>query len=288
MNTSIIGNRLNEKYELLEQIGQGGKSIVYRAKNLDSNNLVACKILLPELLEDELNLKRFRQEAVAAKRLDHPHINSVSDFGEWNGQPFMIMELLNGYCLADLLERQIRLPVNMALLLFKQISDGCAYAHARNIIHRDLKPNNIIILGEEPDYTAKIIDFGIAKIIDENTIAGTKLTKTGDIFGSPLYMSPEQCLGRAVDHKSDIYSLGVLMYETLTGKPPLQGPNAMVTIFKHTKEMPPKFGNIGIEPKLSHEIENIVFKCLAKEAKHRYQTMEELTNIFTDILKDLR
>ncbi len=282
------GLKLNNRYGLLEPIGQGGKSIVYRANDFNLNKIVACKILLPELVNDELNFKRFRQEAIAAKRLEHSNINSVSDFGEWNGQPFMIMEFLAGKSLADIIDTEAKLSIHDAISIFKQIADGCAYAHARNIIHRDLKPSNIVLTNKEGQgYSVKIIDFGIAKIITENTIAGTKLTKTGDIFGSPLYMSPEQCMGRTVDQRSDIYSLGILMYEVLTGKPPLEGPTPMVTIFKHTKEMPTKFGDIGIEPKTSQAIEKIVFKCLAKEAKQRYQTMEEIISALNKVSKTL-
>jgi len=278
------GLTLNEKYELLELIGRGGKSVVYRAQDLETKRIVACKILLPELINDELNFKRFRQEAIAAKRLEHPNINCVSDFGQWDGQPFMIMEFLQGSSLSDLLNQEEKLSIPRVVAIAKQIAAGCGYAHSRNIIHRDLKPGNIIIISSsEHGDIVKIIDFGIAKIISETTIAGTKLTKTGDIFGSPLYMSPEQCMGRSVDHRSDIYSLGTLMYELLTGKPPLEGPTAMVTIFKHTKEMPAKFGDIGAQPKLTHAIENIVFKCLTKDPKQRYQSMDELINALSKV-----
>ncbi len=276
---NATGLKLNNKYEILEPIGRGGKSIVYKAHYLEIKKTVACKILLAELVNDELNLKRFRQEAVAAKRLDHPNIGSVNDFGEWEGQPFMIMEFLQGLPLADLIDKEGKFSINRALPIFIQIANACAYAHSKNIIHRDLKPGNVILMNKNgQNDVVKIIDFGIAKIISENTVAGTKLTKTGDIFGSPLYMSPEQCIGRTVDHRSDIYSLGTLMYEALTGKPPLQGPTALVTIFKHTQEMPAKFGDIGAQPKLTQAMENIVFKCLAKDPKHRYQSMQEITD----------
>ncbi len=273
------GLKLNNRYELLEPVGRGGNSVVYRAHDLENNRTVACKILLPELINDELNLKRFRQEAVAAKRLEHPNINSVSDFGECEGQPFMIMEFLEGQSLSHIISHEKKLDINRALSVFRQIASGCAYAHTRNIIHRDLKPSNIVLINKEgQNDIVKIIDFGIAKIITENTLASTKLTKTGAIFGSPLYMSPEQCLGRVADARSDIYSFGTLMYEALTGKPPLEGPTALVTIFKHTKEMPEKFGDIGAPAKISQHIENVVFKCLAKEPKHRYQSMQEIAD----------
>jgi serine/threonine-protein kinase len=196
----------------------------------------------------------------------------------------MIMEFIEGQSLAELIESEGKLPIHRAVPMFKQIAAGCAYAHSRNIIHRDLKPGNVIVTSKagQNDFV-KIVDFGIAKILHENTIAGTKLTKTGEVFGSPLYMSPEQCMGQAVDHRSDIYSLGTLMYEALTGKPPLKGETAIVTIYLHTKEMPAKFGNIGAENKLTQVIENIVFKCLAKAPQQRFQSMDELTKALDKI-----
>ena len=273
------GTKLADRYEIIEPAGRGGKSLVFKVRDLQTNKIAACKMLLPELINDEQNYRRFRQEATASKRLDHPNINSVSDFGEWDGQPFMIMEFLSPTSLADLLAQEIKLPISRAIPIFMQIAAGCGYAHARNIIHRDLKPGNIIILSQEGKADiVKIIDFGIAKIIAQNTIAGTKLTKTGEIFGSPLYMSPEQCMACRADHRSDVYSLGILMYEVLTGIPPLKGPTALATIYKHTKEMPQKFGEIGTDKKLSQAIENIVFKCLAKAPEQRYQSMEEIVS----------
>ncbi len=273
------GVKLADRYEIIELAGRGGKSLVFKARDLQTNKIVACKMLLPQLLEDEQNNRRFRQEAIAAKRLDHANINSVSDFGEWKGQPFMIMEFLGQTSLCDLLLKEGKLSIHRGLPIFMQIASGCAYAHARNIIHRDLKPSNIIIITNENNTDdAKIIDFGIAKIIAEHTVAGTKLTKTGEVFGSPLYMSPEQCMGRSVDHRSDIYSLGTLMYEVLTGLPPLKGPTALATIYKHTKEMPAKFGDINADKKLTQAVENIVFKCLAKAPAERYQSMDEIVS----------
>jgi len=274
---SDISKRLIGKYEILAPIGRGGKSVVFKARDTESDKIVACKLLLPQLINEERSTKRFKQEAIAAKRLDHININSVSDFGEWNGQLYMIMEFLDGKSLAEIIDSQGKLPINRALRIFTQIAAGCSYAHGRNIIHRDLKPSNLLIINKngQEDFV-KIVDFGIAKIVNESTIAGTKLTQTGEVFGSPLYMSPEQCSGRPVDSRTDIYSLGTLMYETLTGKPPIKGPTALATIYMHTKEMPPKFGDIGADSKLAQAMENIVFKCLAKAPEHRYQSMDEI------------
>lgn len=220
------GRKMIDKYEIFEPIGRGGKSVVFKARDSETQKIVACKLLLPQLLDDERNTKRFKQEAIAAKRLEHPNINSVSDFGEWRGQLYMIMEYLEGMSLAELIEKQGKLSINQAVPIFVQIANGCAYAHGKNIIHRDLKPSNVLLTQKngQNDFV-KIIDFGIAKIMSDSTIAGTKLTRTGEVFGSPLYMSPEQCMGHVVDQTSDIYSLGTLMYEALTGRPPLKKAN---------------------------------------------------------------
>lgn len=279
----IAGQKLMGRYTIIEPIGRGGKSIVFCAEDAETKKMVACKLLLPQLLQEEKELKRFKQEAVAAKRLDHVNINCVSDFGEWNGQLFMIMELLEGSSLADLLDNKKQLPIHRAVPIFIQIAEGCAYAHGRNIIHRDLKPGNVIIGKKDGRETVKIIDFGIAKIVSENTVVGTKITKTGEVFGSPLYMSPEQCMGQVVDHRSDIYSLGTLMYEALTGQPPLRGATPVVTLFMHTREMPAKFNNIDSDRALASATEAIVFKCLAKEAKQRYQSMDEVINALNKV-----
>lgn len=279
-----VGKKFIEKYEILELAGRGGKSVVFQARDTENQKIVACKLLLPQLIGDERNRKRFRQEAIAAKRLDHAHINSVIDFGLWNGQPFMIMEFLEGLSLDNLINREKQLTFDRAVPIFIQIASACHYAHSRNIIHRDLKPSNVVLINANGQHDfVKIIDFGIAKIISENTMAGTKLTKTGETLGSPLYMSPEQCMGQNVDNRSDIYSLGVLMYEVLTGKLPLKGPTALATMFKHVNEMPAKFGNLGNSVKLTRIVENIVFKCLAKSPKQRYQSMEELANAYAKI-----
>jgi eukaryotic-like serine/threonine-protein kinase len=283
-SSSGTGRKLIGKYEILKPAGKGGKSVVFKARDTQTNKIVACKLLLPQLVDEERNAKRFRQEAIAAKRLDHININSVNDFGEWSGQLYMIMEFLEGQSLAELIDGQGKLSITRAVPIFIQIAAGCAYAHGRNIIHRDLKPGNVLIIDKNgQNDIVKIVDFGIAKIINENTIAGTKLTQTGEIFGSPLYMSPEQCMGRAVDQRADIYSLGTLMYEALTGRPPLKGPTALATIYKHTKEMPPKFGNIGADPKLTQAVENVVFKCLAKSPDQRYSSMDEIINAFAKL-----
>lgn len=265
------------KYEILDLIGKGGMSTVYRTNNLETKRIVACKVLLPRLLDDKKNRRRFEHEAEAAKRLTHQNIINVHDFGETDGQPYMIMDYLDGISLSDLIESSGKLTIKRALPIFVQICDALAFAHKRDIVHRDLKPSNIMLSGKEdsPDF-AKVVDFGIAKIIREHTEESTKLTKTGEIFGSPLYMSPEQCLGQPVDRRSDIYSFGILMYEVLKGKPPLEGPDPLSTMFKQMNDKPEDLGNIDPDARLVQSVESIIFKCMSKSPASRYQNMESV------------
>jgi serine/threonine protein kinase len=265
------------KYEVLDLIGKGGMSSVYRTRNLETERIVACKVLLPRLLDDKKNRRRFEHEAEAAQRLTHNNIINVHDFGETDGQPFMIMDYLDGISLSELIESNGKLPIRRALPIFIQICDALSFAHKRDIVHRDLKPSNIMLSGEESSSDfAKVVDFGIAKIIKEHTEESTKLTKTGEIFGSPLYMSPEQCMGQAVDRRSDIYSFGILMYEVLKGKPPLEGPDPLSTMFKQMNDQPEDLGKIDHDTRLVQIMENIIFKCMNKNPAARYQNMESL------------
>ncbi len=265
------------KYQILDLIGKGGMSSVYKTQNLETRRIVACKVLLPRLLDDKKNRRRFEHEAEAAQRLTHKNIINVHDFGETDGQPFMIMDYLDGISLSDLIESSGRLPIRRALPIFVQICDALAFAHKRDIVHRDLKPSNIMLSGTEdsPNFT-RVVDFGIAKIIKEHTEESTKLTKSGEIFGSPLYMSPEQCMGQPVDRRTDIYSFGILMYEVIKGKPPLEGPDPLSTMFKQMNDKPEDLGDIDPDARLVQSMENIIFKCMNKSPAARYQNMESV------------
>ncbi|MDZ4837278.1 MAG: protein kinase [Candidatus Melainabacteria bacterium] len=264
------------RYEVLETLGQGGMGIVLKARNRALKKLVAIKVLHAAMIGDATNGKRFEIEAQAGSKLSHPNLVSVFDYGYIKADtPFLVMEYIEGISLDKLLEEQRgRLPLTQLLDIFKQVNKGLSYIHNNGIIHRDLKNSNIMIQMIEGEQYAKLLDFGIAKILADGEIDPQHLTKTGSVFGSPPYMSPEQCRGIKTDARSDIYSIGCCMYECVAGSPPLLGDNALQTLFKHANERPEPLshGNSEIESKLAE----IIHKCLELSPDDRFQTASEL------------
>src|SRR5262249_17235194 len=226
-------------------------------------------------------LQRFQNEAKATSTLHHPNIVSTLDCGvSTQGHAFLIMDLVDGISLSHLIKDNETLPPERALNIFHQICDALAHAHKKGIIHRDLKPSNVVILTDRdiPDIV-KIVDFGIAKIVteqEEGDLTTQGLTKTGEVFGSPLYMSPEQCRGQKLDGRSDVYSMGCLMYQTLTGRPPLAGGNPLETIYRQMSDAPTPIVQDNEPENLTKRLSAIIMKCLAKDAGDRYQSMELL------------
>lgn len=275
----MVGKIIGDKYEVLETIGGGGMGMIYKAKHILMKRIVAIKMMHPQYVSSASNLKRFQQEAQAASALSHPNILAVFDFGLTPaGAPFLVMDFLEGTNLAEVLDEVGLLPASRATNIFAQACAGLAHAHSKGVIHRDLKPGNIMLVefDQRKDFV-KIVDFGIAKVLpsgDESESA--HLTQTGEVFGSPLYMSPEQCRGRNLDIRSDIYSLGCVMYRTLTGSSPFFGQDPMECMYKQVNEAPNKFFETNPDTKAPEALEGIVFKCLAKEPADRYQTMLEL------------
>lgn len=261
-------------YEILSVLGRGGMSIVYKAKHRLMDRIVAIKLLQGET--DTLALERFKQEAKAASSLNHPNIIAIYDFGIIDNQAYLVMDCLEGKTLADVLDDEVNISQERTVNLFRQACMGLEHAHKNGIVHRDLKPGNLCLVKDERGKELlKIVDFGIAKLVD-NTSAQLNLTQTGEIFGSPLYMSPEQCMAKQLDQRSDIYSLGCVMYECLVGRPPLRGDTAYETMTMHVSKAPDAFiksaPNIPINP----SIEAIVFRCLEKKPEDRYQTVAEI------------
>lgn len=239
---------------------------------------VAIKMLHAHLISDAHALQRFQQEAKASCALTHPNIISVFDFGiAPEGQPYLVMEYLKGHSLSETLEREKTLRSARALHIFIQTCEALAHAHANGIVHRDLKPSNIVltIAGEDKNFV-KIVDFGIAKLLPAAGREAMQLTQTGEVFGSPLYMSPEQCMAQKLDNRADIYSLGCVIYETLTGIPPLVGKHSVDTIQKHVNEMPRPLRYANPDISVPDGMEPILFKALAKDPNQRYQSMQEL------------
>ncbi len=230
---------IDQKYKIIELVSRGNMGLVYKARHILLDKVFAIKVLAPDEPLKEVSRERFQREAHAAATLEHPNIISVHDFGILdNGGLYLVMEYLEGETLADLLVREKKLDFQTAIPIFKQICVALEYAHNHGVIHRDLKPSNIMLVkdykGEE---LAKVIDFSIAKFTRKKPEQKT-ITKPGQVFGSPLYMSPEQCQGKKPDLRSDIYSLGCVMYEVLCGEPPLVGETLLATIYKHVNELP--------------------------------------------------
>ena len=275
------GEVIDERFKIVKLLGRGGMGSVYEIEHLHLHAHYALKILSKGHTNDA-SWRRFEIEARATNKLDHPNLIKVHDFGLLpDGQPFFIMDLVEGETLSDVLKRRGRLPVEQVVKLFIQVGFALSYAHSNGIVHRDIKPSNIILTKGSSDKTedslVKLVDFGIAKLTGQDGFSQQTLTRTGEIFGSPLYMSPEQCMGVAVDHRSDLYSLGCVLFEALTGAPPLVGDSALATMMKHQSEAPPtlKEASMGIEyPK---RIEQVVARLLEKDSSCRYQSAELLT-----------
>jgi len=244
----------------------------------------AIKVLAPDKPLEEVSRQRFQREAQATAALHHPNIISVHDFGVLeNGALYLAMEYLEGETLASRLERTPRLDLDSALPIFKQICLALDYAHKQGIVHRDLKPSNIMLVKDDKNEDqAIVIDFSIAKFTRKKPTQNT-ITRPGQIFGSPLYMSPEQCQGKKPDHRSDIYSMGCLMYETLCGIPPFIGDSNLTTIYKHVNELPAPFSRHVKDDSLPGELQSIVFKALAKQPENRYQSASELAQALENL-----
>ncbi len=259
-----IGMIIGDRYEILEKIGTGGMSDVYKAKDHKLNRLVAVKVLKQEFSENANFVSKFRIEAQAAAGLAHPNIVNVYDVGEENGIYYIVMELVEGITLKKYIEKKARLSVKEAVSIAIQVSMGIEAAHNNHIIHRDIKPQNIIISKEGK---VKVTDFGIAKAATSNTI-------TSNVMGSVHYTSPEQARGGYSDEKSDIYSLGITMFEMLTGRVPFNGETTVAIAIKHIQEEMPSPREYISEIPVS--VEQIVFKCCQKSPDRRYQSMGEL------------
>lgn len=264
------------KYLILEKIGSGGISTVYKVRHSVLDRLYALK-LLQEVKQD--SLLRFQQEAKAATLLNHPNIVGVVDFGVSDGIPYMVMDFVDGVTLGKY-TRDKKQNTEGLSRVFGEVCLALAHAHEKGVIHRDIKPGNIMITtdSENVDH-AVVVDFGIAKIIGEPSNTNPNLTRTGDVFGTPLYMSPEQCQGSSiVDARSDIYSLACVMYEVIAGKPPFEGDSAYQIIHQHMSKAPPPFSNELRKSKGIGKLEAIILKAMAKDPSDRYQYMLEMSS----------
>ncbi|CAN5233797.1 hypothetical protein BH11CYA1_BH11CYA1_35900 [soil metagenome] len=269
---------LPEQYEIFEQVSEGGMGVIFRGRHKRTGARLAIKVLHPHLSTNQLHLRRFEQEARTASTLDHPNIVVVHDFGVTpKSIAYLVMEWLDGSNLDPVIRIGGTISLARFLHIFIQATNALAHAHRKGVIHRDIKPSNLILATtpERPDFV-KVVDFGIAKVLTEESDEGMNLTRTGDILGSPLYMSPEQCMGNKMDARSDIYSLGCVMYQALVGVTPLKGENAVQLIFRHVHDMPAQPRTIKADIELPEIMEPLLFKCLQKDPDNRFRTMDEL------------
>lgn len=267
------------RYRILSLIGSGGMGSVYKALDLTLNRHVALKMLHRELIPDEHALVRFQNEARATTRIKHAGVVAVYDFGLAEDQrPYLIMDYVEGISLASLIVSSQQLEPGRCAAIFSQVADTLAHTHKKRVFHRDLKPSNILVVHEAPDRESiRVVDFGIAKVLDETQSKEEQsLTQTGQLSGSPLYMSPEQCSNLPVDERSDIYSLGCVMYEALAGQPPFRGATAYDTILAKMNNPPAKIRMKSGNSRVAREMERIVLKAMAKEPEKRFQSMAEL------------
>jgi len=269
-----VGEILGDRYRILERIGEGGMGTVYLCEHVALGKRMAIKVLRPEFSRDEELVRRFQQEARAASQIGQENIVDVIDFGRTpDGSMYFAMEALEGESLAKVMRREGKLPLERAFPILGQICKALGAAHARGIVHRDLKPENVILLRRDDgsDFV-KVLDFGISK--NGRGPETSRITRAGSIIGTPEYMAPEQAAATSVDHRCDVYALGVLAYEMVTGALPFQGETPLATLLKHQSE-PPESPRKR-RPDLPQEAETLILRALVKRPEGRQQTMAEV------------
>ncbi|HEY9730358.1 MAG TPA: protein kinase [Drouetiella sp.] len=267
---------LDEEFEILGTIGAGAICNVYAVRSKSLNRQFALKILKDELTSNTAAVKQFKKEVDASVSLTHINIAAVYGHGKTEqGAPFVVQQLCNGNNLAEMI-KQGPLAVERALDIFKQICDAMSHAHTKAVLHRDLKPSNVVITNSDGSDVVRLIDFGMSSVMQSARSAVTDVTRTGEVFGTPHYMSPEQCIGTRVNELSDIYSFGCLMYEVLCGSPPFNGINPVQVILRHLKEVPPPFHDCVDYSTKTKRVEQMVMRCLRKEPAERYQSFDEV------------
>ncbi len=272
--STLLGTSLNGRYRLEARIGSGGMSTVYRALDETLQRLVAIKLMNREVATDSDQLERFRREARAVAQLSHPHIVGVIDAGEDAGRPYIVFEYVEGETLKERIRRSGRLPVTEAVAYAIEIARALGAAHARHIVHRDVKPQNVLI---DEEGRAKVTDFGIARTLDEDG-----LTADGRVLGTTDYVSPEQALGQPVTGQSDLYSLGIVLFEMLTGEVPFKGENQVAVAMKHVREDLPDVQ--ARRPEVSAALASVVDTATAKHVEDRYADDAELIADLEDVL----
>jgi serine/threonine protein kinase len=289
----LIGTVIENRFVLEKILGRGGISTVYEAKHNRVDLTVAVKVLHTHYTDTEESVERFKREAIIINALNHPNIVHMISHGVLDGpRPYLVLEHLDGRGLDEILDEEQRLDEEATVKIIGAVVEGLKFAHDLGIVHRDIKPSNVMLVQKlsESDQpyikgevtNLKLLDFGIAKCQSQDQFS-QKLTQPGYIFGSPLYMSPEQCMGNDIGIPSDIYSLGCMFYEMLAGAPPLRGQSSMHTFAMHLYEMPPAFDTLATPVKVSPAVQEIIFKCLAKKPEQRYSSAHELSAAIADL-----
>ncbi|MDE3179659.1 MAG: serine/threonine protein kinase, partial [Acidobacteriota bacterium] len=277
-----VGTVIRGKYRILGKLGQGGMGSVYKASHVVFDELRALKVINPELTSDDHFLKRFKQEAIIARRLDHPNAVRVDDIDESeSGLPFIVMEYIEGRSLKDLIEKEAPLPTGRACAIVRQVAAALGAAHGLGMVHRDVKPANVMVVNTPRGEQAKVLDFGIAKAKEARSAdsSGMTLTGTGIVTGTPQYMSPEQALGKRsdqLDGRSDLYSLGVMMYQMLTGDLPFKADTTMQLLLAHINTPPRPLLEARPESGISPALARVVMRCLEKDPGRRPSSGAEL------------
>ena len=280
----MLGSIFDKKYKITALLGEGGMGSVYKGEHVHLKRDCAIKVVRREIASDPVALKRFNLEAEAASLLKHPNIIEIYDYGITDSElAYIVMEFLLGESLDDVLERHKFLSYEQAIPIFLQVCDALVHAHSKGVLHRDLKPANIMLTeSEKRDSLVKLVDFGIAKLTPGAGHRNEKLTQTGEVLGSPRYMSPEQCMGQEIDGRSDLYSLACVMYKTLTGRLPFSGENFVHIVSKHLSQAPPAFADIAPNVLVPTWLEEIVMQCLSKDPTDRFSGVAELRKVLAE------
>lgn len=269
-----LGSIVDNRYKLIEIIGEGGMGTIFKVEHLIFHETLAMKVASHRM--DATGVQRFQREAITSKLLEHDNIVKVHDFGLIDGIiPYFVMEYVEGESLASLIAKESRLSKDAAFAVFLKVAEALSHAHHKGVVHRDLKPSNILVLKDGGSLTVKVVDFGIAKLIvpDAETQG---LTKTGEIFGSPLYMSPEQCAGGVIDKRSDIYSFGCSLFEAISGMPPFRGETALQTLILHQTAKFPSLKESTMSLIDEPAVDLLLRKLTAKDPDQRYQDFDSI------------
>ncbi len=278
----LVGTVVEGRYEVLDVLGEGGMGTVYRVRHKALGRAFALKALRRDIAADKELCARFIREAKAAASVSHPNVVQITDFGRLaSDQPYFVMELLEGVPLGWLIKKGGPVPAARAVRIVRQIAEALGAAHEAGIVHRDLKPDNIQVGGAmSGSDVVKVLDFGLAKVAGKS-----RLTRQGMVFGTPHYMSPEQASGDPVDHRADIYALGVVMYEMFTGRVPFEADSAMGVLTKHMYMEPAPPSELLGGTKELGALEDLTLRCLAKKPQSRYQSMQELLEALDEIVQ---